>query len=640
PQLSIDLSSPTAIAATIGRSGARIPVLIGGRHILPTGIAIDPAGHLYFGVDATAAQSLPAGHRFVSDLVSLLTSPSPDAEPVDGVGLLAGLLRHIAEHAAHHVGEPIAALTITIPASWGPRRRGLLTDAATRTGLPPPSLVTAPAALAAYATTALGLHAPPGSCLLTCHADQRPATLTVLQAQADGYTELATQPVEQPHDLDQILADHVITTATTDDDPLRDSLHQPDPHHDAAAVRGAVRQARHALATHDRAPVLLPAPRPPTVITRADVTTAAQPLLDQIPATVDSILDAADVDREHLTAVIVRHAGPVPGLVDTLTTAAGATAGPVEQPHALADGALALTTPPHRAATAATARLPRIRLRISDLTAPVVLGGCSLALLLQAVHSADIRTLEGRVTGVIVSMPHLGAAGALAALAAYAVAHLAPTTWLAGPSRTPTPTAEPTTGRLIRHGYLAAAVGGPVTAALYGLAFGTAVEFTYRPFLTWTLGWALPLAACAILIAAAAPRIPANDLPEWLTRAKPVTTHATIAATGILLMITALTQMPMNSTGVGLIGSTGAALIGIATGLTITRIRTIRIITATGLAIGYALVLTWPNHGALITGYLIALTWWAINLTAHTLRLAFRDVRATIQRITDGHNTR
>ncbi|MEW2477522.1 hypothetical protein AB0875_27400 [Micromonospora gifhornensis] len=628
PQLSIDLSSPTAIAATIGRSGARIPVLVGGRHLLPTGIAIDPTGHRYYGIDPTAAQSLPTGYRFVADPVTLLTTPPPPTEsgPVDGVDVLAGLLRHLTDHAAHQVGAPITALTLTIPTGWGPRRRGLLTDAATRAALPPPVLVTAPAALAAYATT-LGMHAPPGSCLLTCHTDQRPATLTVLQAHPDGYTELATQPVGQPHDLDQILTHHVITTATSDDDPLRDALHHPDT--DTAALHDAVRQARHTLATHDRAPILLPAPRPPAVITRADVTTAAQPLLDRIPTAVTNILDAADVDRTHLTAVIVRHTGPVPGLIDTLTTATATTTGAVDQPHALADGALTLTTRHHHTATAATTQLPRIRLRITDLITAVLLGGCSLALLLHAVHNADIYKLEGRIIDVVVSMPQLGAAGALAALAAYAVAHLAPTTWLAGP---PT-TAEPTTGRLIRHAYLTAAIAGPITAALYGLAVGTALQYPYRPFLTWTLGWALPLAACATIIAAAAPRIPADDLPHWLTRTKPVITHATIAATGILLMTTALMSMPMNSTGIGLIRNGGAALIGIATALTLTRIRTIRIITATGLAIGYALVVTWPTHGALITGYLIALTWWTIHLTAHTLKLAFPLHRTTLHRL-------
>ncbi|GAB3863975.1 hypothetical protein GCM10029963_73600 [Micromonospora andamanensis] len=630
PRLSIDLTSH-AVAATVDRSGTRIPILIGARLVLPPGVAIAPDGHLYFGLDATAAQTLPADHLFVSDPVSLLGAQTAQPDTVDAVEVVAGLLRHVAEHATHQIRQPIAALTVTIPTGWGPRRRDLLTDAATRANLPPPTLVTAPAALAAYATT-LGLTAPPGSCLLTYHADQHPPTLTVLQAHTDGYHELATHPVDAPHDLDQILADRL---TTTDDPPLR-SINPPDTDRDDAAVRESVRQARHALTTQDRAPVLLPAPRPPAVITRTDVTAAAQPLLERIPAAVTSVLDAADINRQHLIAVIVCHTGPVPGLVETLTTTAGATAGPVEQPHALADGALALAATHHATTTAADTQLPRVRLRISDLIAVFLLGGSSVAMLLQATYGADIRTIEGRVIFVNTSMSELGAAGAFAVLTAYAVAYLAPTTWLAGP---PTANGAPTAGRLIRHAYLAAAASGPVAGILYALAVGTVIEFTYRPFLTWTLGWTLPLAACAAVIALAAPHIPADDLPEWLTRAKPAILHAAIGATGILLMITSMSHMPINSPGVGLVGITGAALIGVATGLTITRIRAVRIIIATGLAIGYALVHTWPNHNAIIIGYLLALTWWAIHLTGHTLRLAFSfRVKATLQRLSGDRN--
>lgn len=82
-----------------------------------------------------------------------------------------------------------------------------------------------------------------------------------------------------------------------------------------------------------------------------------------------------------------------------------------------------------------------------------------LALLLQAVLIAYISTYS-RVVGVRTSLPQLGAAGALVMLTAFAVAHLAPTTLLAGTTTGSTP--EPTTGSLIRRGYLTAAVGGAI----------------------------------------------------------------------------------------------------------------------------------------------------------------------------------
>ncbi|MFI7578243.1 Hsp70 family protein [Micromonospora sp. NPDC049497] len=548
--------------------------------------------------------------------------------------LLAAVLRHVSHHAAHQVGLPIAELTVTIPPSWGPRRRGHVSEAASRAGLPAPVLVTAPAALAAYATT-LGLTAPENSCVLVCQADRHPTTFTILQAVDDGYRELATQQLNGVADLDRLITQHVVQAATAEDDPLRTANNSPANGDGRLAVLESVRAARNLLATQDRAPVLLPAPRQPAVITRDDITSAAQPLLDQIPTTVIGLLDAADVEKDQLAAVILRPARDLPVLTDRLAHATGISPVLVDHPHAHADGALNLTAAHQPGPRAAAARLPRVRLRVSDLTGALLIGACSLTLLLQAVLTADITTILSSVIGARTSLPQLGVAGALAMLTALAVAHLAPTTWLAGTTAASGP--EPTTGSLIRRGYLAAAVGGTVAAALYGLATGTAVGLDYTPYLKWTLGAALPLAACAALIAVTAPRIPAETLPTWLALTRPAITRTITAAAGIFLMRAALTiTTPVDLTGMpGLAGSLGAALLGAATALTASRSRVTRAITAPGLAIGYALVFSSNTSSALIVGYLIALTWWAIRLTTHTLRLAFPHVTAVVRRLTD-----
>ncbi|MER7168951.1 hypothetical protein ABT336_23150 [Micromonospora sp. NPDC000207] len=432
---------------------------------------------------------------------------------------------------------------MTVPPQWGPRRRGHLAEAASRAGLPPPTLVTAPAALAAYAT-ALGHAVPQNACILVCQADRQPVTLTVLQLVGDDFHELATRQIDTPRDVDHLIVQRVIAAATTNDDPLRTQADHPSgvDTNGRLALMESVRTARHLLAEHDRAPVLLPAPRPPAVITRDDVTIATQPFLDEVTTEVAELLDAADVDKTHLAGVIVRAAHGVPGLTERIAQATGTVPGIVDNSHALADGALTLTTLDQPEPRAAATHLPRVRLRIRDLAGILLLGACSLALLLQAVQTADVTTVDSWVVGIRTSMPQLATAGAFAMLAALAIAHLAPTTWLAG---TPTPaTPEPTTGSLIRQGYLAATAGGLITATLYGLATGTAFEFDYTPYLKWTLGAALPLAACTALIALialTAPRIPAPALPTWLTLARPALTPALLAVTGIYLMRAALT---------------------------------------------------------------------------------------------------
>lgn len=133
-RLSIDLSS-SAIAATADRDGARIPVMLNGRFVMPYGITVDPAGQLYVGVTAPPEPS--ANQQFIPDPLQLL-GPTEADPPVDAVQLLAGQLWHIADQATRQAGGPVAALAVTIPSAWGPRRRGHLTDAAARAGLPAP----------------------------------------------------------------------------------------------------------------------------------------------------------------------------------------------------------------------------------------------------------------------------------------------------------------------------------------------------------------------------------------------------------------------------------------------------------------------------------------------------------------------
>lgn len=629
--LSVDLTS-SEIAATVSHHGARIPVMFDGRPAIPSGVVVDPAGQLHVGVPAVTA--LPPDHHFIADPLQL-AGDTTAGQRIDAVEPLAAVLRHVGHHASYQVGGPVTALTATIPASWGPRRRDHLTAAANRAGLPAPAMVTAPAALAAHAATR-GFTAPAGSCLLICQADRHPITLTVLQTSPAGYRELATRPIRPAHDLDDILTQRIVDAAFPARDRLPGQESRSVQEGDMRGLRESVRQARQLLTGQDRAPVLLPAPHQPAVITRDDVTTAALPVLETLGDGVRDILDAADIDHQHLGGVIVHQGDLVPGLPERLACATGLTPVTVAGgSHALADGALALTAAPQHAPTAAHTQLPRVRLRVRDLTTAVALSACSLALLLQTVLTADVVSIDYRIVGVRLPLPQLGAAGALAILTAFAVAHLAPTTWLAGTPTTATPV--PATGSLIRRGYLTAAVGGTVAAALYGLATGAAVDFDYGPYLTWTLRAALPLTLCAAVIAAAAPRIPADALPAWLERTRPAVVHAAIAAVGVYLMRAALTLTPpVDLTGMpGLAGSVGAALVGIATALTASRNRAIRVITAPGLGIGYAIVFTSDTSSAIIIGYIAAVTWWAVALTAHTLRLAFPGTGSAVRRFLD-----
>jgi hypothetical protein len=318
----------------------------------------------------------------------------------------------------------------------------------------------------------------------------------------------------------------------------------------------------------------------------------------------------------------VRHAT---GLTPTVVTGT---------PHAVADGAL-LAAGQHAApdGTAATARLPRTRLRAADLTGVGILTGCSALLLWQAVATAWTQGAAGRITAVYLASEQVAAAAAVAAVAALAVAHLAPTVWLSGTP--PDPATEPTTGSLIRNAYLTAGLLGAAVAGLQGLAAGIPYGRTYLgPALTA----ALPIAVCALLIAAAAPRIRTSVLPAWQARTRPPVAWIALATVGIALMRAALSAgFPTNLIGMHtLVGATGALCLGVGTVLTVASQPLIRLVTAPILGLGYAAVYSVTTVPALTIGYIIALGWWTLALTTHTLRLAFPNTAAGFRRLVDG----
>jgi molecular chaperone DnaK (HSP70) len=97
-----------------------------------------------------------------------LAAHPPRAGDGDPVAPLATILAHVAGHPAVQQAGPLAAVSLSVPAGWGPRRRQYLYQAAERAGLPAPHLVTVPAAIATY-TARLITPVPPGALLLVCN---------------------------------------------------------------------------------------------------------------------------------------------------------------------------------------------------------------------------------------------------------------------------------------------------------------------------------------------------------------------------------------------------------------------------------------------------------------------------------------
>jgi hypothetical protein len=182
-------------------------------------------------------------------------------------------------------------------------------------------------------------------------------------------------------------------------------------------------------------------------------------------------------------------------------------------------------------------------------------------------------------------------------------------------------TDQTSTGYLLRRSYLAAAAAGLALAGLWGLGTGVGVGHTDPRYLRWALTAAAPIAACAVIIAAVSPRIPASRLADWLPRMRPPIWPIAAATAGVYLVRAAYTlTFPTDLTGFpGLTAAIGAALLGAATATTITRHIGIRLAISLILVPGYALVVAVTTVGYLTATYVAALVWWHLAATAHTV---------------------
>jgi hypothetical protein len=602
-------------AASVAMDGHIWTVTFEGQTRIPSGVGIDPhTGTVLVAAAGLAADTHP--ETYIPDPVTALRTSTGETDTRPAAAVSA-LLAHVANTASAQAGIAVSTLTVTTPQPWGPKSRQRLILAATTAGLPEPAIVTA-----AAAASVTGVHADDeaqGRFVLVCTIGDDYPELAVLDT-TEQYTQLAATTVRDP---DAPGIQHALAASIRQSAGGTKALAELD-------LRTAVEidRARTALAGTPRTPILLPEQPGPVVLDVADLHKAAQPHLDQLSPALNQILNDADIDRTDLAAtVLVAYDATAPDARAALTDAGLPPPTIITQPDQLASGAARLTvrTRARAAATAATTRLPRTRLTIRSLAAVAVLAAASAVLLIQIVTTANTWYLGGgtQVSSVALPVANLALAAALAATAATAAAQLAPTTWLS-----PQGMADPaSTGYLLRRSYLAAAAAGLALAGLWGLGTGVGVEYSDPQYLRWALTAAIPIAACAAVVAVVSPRIPADRLPAWLARMRPPVWPIAAAAAGVYLVRAAFTlSFPVNLTGnPSIVAAIGAALLGAATAATATRHLGIRVAISLILVPGYALVVAVPTIGYLTAAYTATLIWWHLAATSHTVRDAAPD---------------
>jgi hypothetical protein len=618
-RLGIDYGAETTAAVLDHGDGRVLPLLLDASPVMPSGVFVpSDDGPVVAGLRALHL-ALERPDCYVDGPRQHLTDGHVQVagRHLDAVDLVAATLWHVVDEAARAVGGPVVDAAITVPAGWGPHRRTLLREAASRAGLDRTDLVADPVAAAAWLASTNPL--PDGACVLVCDAGATAVVVSVVQYEQSRWQVLATNaiPGSGGHDIDDAIATHAAAATAADQPDSWARLRHPetiDDQRDRRLLWDAARQAKQTLWYAPSAVVALPAPHTPAVLDQQQLAVIAAQVLKDVPAAVDDVLAAADVEPNGVAAAVLVGGGArLPGLVNLLADRVHRSPVLPDRPdHLLADGAVRATT--NRPVTVAPRVLtdgvaPIVRLRPRTAVAPIAFFAGSVAVLSQALFDADIYG-RGLATTVVTNTAGFAVAATLAVLTGLAAAHLVVTGASVVENADQTAPVPGAIARLLVKGYAGGATIGVTVAAIYGLLAGAAFGLVDNPYPRWCLFAAVPVAAIAVANALLATRLPAPALREWLDVTRQPVLPVVLAALGSLAMWAYLAASPSYLPFAGLLGRLGAATTGIAIALTVTRVPLLRWIVGTVLAVGAAAVLTLANSALIQGAYVVAVGWW------------------------------
>jgi len=695
--LGIDYGTTTTRAVLVGPDHRWHPVHIDGVAQIPSGVYAAADGTLIAGEQGWLA-GLTDADRYVPHPLARLTAQSVHVgdTQVDPVDLVAATLRTVWQAAIGLGGSPPTQVYLTIPATFGPRRKTLLHTAARRAGLPTPDLVETPRAVAAHLSTA-GIPIPVGASILIADYGASRFEATIVHHTATGFICVCTHENTNAGAarIDTALADHVatLTTALTTalphpppsstsapptNDPTTDQITSPIPgkavdadppvgvrHSAQGGQAGAGPQAqvgqpvdrslqtlaafttaKHTLG-HSHA-VAVPTPSGvPVVVDQSTLHSLAQPILTGAADTAHAAITAADLTPTGLAGVFCVGGGAgFPTAVAALHEGLGVPTTLAPDPAwAAVLGAVHATgttpTPPVRV-------IPAGRPRVRHYTAAALALLAVPVALVQAVKTAlpvHLADLYSPVVSVITNWGEYAMIGLLATQAMLTIATMI-TAYLA--TDTPDGTRDGSDAispsRLAMRILPAAALTGLTAAGLVAVIAAFWQGVPAGPFLRWALLPALPVAAAAALAGLLAPRRPAPPTANWLDWYTTPPTSITAAAAGMLLVTFAHTNTdPTLARAVLPATITGAVLFGAATTLALPISRWWRLSAAVPLTLATVALTLLNATGALAVLYGLTLTTWWLTRTLTTTTTATataataRAVTAT--RATTPHNT-
>jgi actin-like ATPase involved in cell morphogenesis/WD40 repeat protein len=297
--LGVDFGTSHTIAVVRRADGSLRPLLFDGAPLMPSAVCADAEGGILVGRDAVhAGRRHP--ERFEPNPKRLIDRPSTllGAREYPIPDLIAAVLDAVAAECRRVVGHP-AEVTLTVPAEWGPARRQVIEDAATRAGLGQVRLVPEPVAAATYYAEALKHRMAVGASIVVYDLGAGTFDASVVRRTDHGFETVALDGRNDLGglDIDAALIEHLGATYGNRDGWKR--LVNPTTVEERRYFREfqeEVRGAKERLSRHQQSDIAIPLLDVEAHLTRTELEQIAHPHLEQTIRVTQAVIRAAGLD--------------------------------------------------------------------------------------------------------------------------------------------------------------------------------------------------------------------------------------------------------------------------------------------------------------------------------------------------------
>jgi ABC-type branched-subunit amino acid transport system substrate-binding protein len=386
--LGVDFGTSSTVAVLRQPDGRQSPLLFDGTPIMPSAVWAAPdamlvgASALYSAAGRPDALEPTPKQRIDEDTVLLGAREAPVVE------LIAAVLAHVRDEAERVGGSPVTAVVLTHPATWGPRRRDVLGQAAKRAGFDQLQFIAEPVAAAVHLARLSSVRT--GDYVLVYDFGAGTFDVSVVRRTETGFDVVASAglPDAGGLDIDAAVMAYLGANSSARDPHAWQRLTRPA---DTASRRASrqlwddVRRAKELLSRAASTSVYLPLLDIEVPLGREQLEQLAEPVVARTVAATVGLLRDTGLTAGQLAAVfLVGGASRLPLAASLLHRALGIAPTTVEHPelvvaegslHAAGPAPVAAPPPPASPALAPPTRERRRRPLVWALALLLVVAG-------------------------------------------------------------------------------------------------------------------------------------------------------------------------------------------------------------------------------------------------------------------------